>query len=547
MATTGTVSFNECFVGDAAMGLDQLEDVSVAAVHGAVLLYNESSEDAAYADGFVAKPTDEVGLLGDVNVAQAPAHNQLFAYNDSGTDSSQVSGWADKKLSELLGGFQVTVEGLVSIQNSVRNGLSGNPALSDMVAFTDVLESGFTMGISSCGDNNVVFKRELTDSDFVFMSVLSKGEISNLSYPSGTIFRSTKGLSGFSSTFPTPMGIASLSATYFRFFAFRQDVFVAVASAGLESVVTLYASNGTTVVDGPTTIAPYASTTLACDSNAEFIVTATESVYCASYADNPTNGLTIDQRLLPPMVTEIIVWNRFARVTAQESNTLVRWYRRNGETGIFTVNAGTPKSLYTGAINEEAGPENCGNTVDYGEDGCLVLRADKPISAFSGADTNGWEATPGWPLNQLAQVFANTANLGSSTDAGVSSVTIGSSFEGTGAVYDATGTLLTTFAITRSVTPATTADEQLYPAAGQFQPSDIGLADWLGGWVEVNVPSVCIMNFNGSSVFTSDSGDELLVPGVTPDESRSVIRKDAGGLYRRRDLDASGAETWEIC
>jgi len=61
------------------------------------------------------------------------------------------------------------------------------------------------MALASCGNNNIVMKREPTDSDFVFMAVLDKGEIINLQYPSGTIFRSKKGVSGFSSMKPSSL------------------------------------------------------------------------------------------------------------------------------------------------------------------------------------------------------------------------------------------------------------------------------------------------------------------------------------------------------
>ena len=540
MATTGTVSFNEILLETEAMSLDQLTDVTIGTeLHNNVLTYNEVAQDAGFAEGFVNKDK-EIITLGNFTAAETPVHDQLLVYHDNAIDSSEVSGWSDKTVSQLLGSFQVTVEGLVAISNSKKKGKDGNAGLSDMVAFTDsTAENGFTMSISSCGDNNVVFKRELTDTDFVFMEVLSKGQISNLSYGSGTIFRSTKGITGFSAPFPMPMGVSSLSDTYFRFFAFRHSVFVFVTSAGLESVVTLYGSDGSTIVDGPTTISPYGSASFACNANTEFIVTATENVYCGTYADHNTNGLQIDMRLLPPMEQELILWNRQARITAQETNTTVTYYRRDGVTGTFTVQAGTPLNI-TGTV---------GSTADFGEDGCLILRSDKPISGFSGADSQGFEAVPAWPLTQLAQLFANPANIDNNADAGRSSVTIASPYEGTATIYDTTGTVLTTFAVTRgaAINPASTAADQLFPAAGQFQPVDIALADWLGGYVEVNVPSICIMNFNGGTTWPSDAGDEMLIPGVTPYSLRASIIKDANGLYRRRDIDASGVETWNIC
>ena len=54
------------------------------------------------------------------------------------------------------------------------------------------------------------------------------------------------------------------------------------------------------------------------------------------------------------------------------------------------------------------------------------------------------------------------------------------------------------------------------------------------------------MNYSGDPLFTGNY-DETTIPGTTPDEIRAEIVKDAGGLYRRRDISATGVETWNIC
>ena len=82
----------------------------------------------------------------------------------------------------------------------------------------------------------------------------------------------------------------------------------------------------------------------------------------------------------------------------------------------------------------------------------------------------------------------------------------------------------------RGVTPATTPEDQLYPAAGQWKPFDNSIALW-DGWIETNVPCNCIMNFSGDPLYTGNY-DETTIPGTTPDEIRAEIVKDAGGLYR---------------
>lgn len=554
--STGTISLSgRLDVTEDSIAIDQLEDVVIATeVHNDVVRFNDSATDPSYVDGYVNK-TFELNTADDIIASSIPPHDSLLAYNDNLVDSSIADGWIEKKPADLLTGFTVTVEGLVNIGLSLRRGRDGNPALSDCVAFSDDLIGAdtFTVGMGSCGDNNVVYKREPTDEDFVFSHVMSKGEIANLNYPAGTIFRSTKGIAGFSSPFPLPLGLASLSGKYFRFFAFRFDVFINATSAGLASTVTLFASDETTVIDGPVTINPYESVMLACTSGAvaEFVVVATTNVYCGTVASDVVGGTIInkDTRLVPPMSTELMAYNRFNRLTAQETGTLVRWYRRNGETGSVTVNAGTPVAIYTGTVNEDAGgiPTNAGSTVDYFEDGWIILKADKPISCFSGADGAGSNATPGWPLDQLAQFFPNPANIDDQTRADQASISISSPYEGSATIYGSDGIEITTIALTRTVA-VTTAADQLYPAAGQWQPIDeVGLANYEGGWVETNVPAFCVMNLRGSTSWPSDNGDEIAIPGVTPEEIRAVIRKDANGIFRRRDIDATGLETWTIC
>lgn len=529
------LSCNQIKAEENALSLHRLINTNIESEqHNHCLTYQE--ESASY----IPKVCD-FNEIENVDADTVPSHNELLVWDEK---------WKNQTFTSLLHHLKTTVDGIIAIENAKYIGNQGSPALTDMVMFTDTLTSGYTMGIGSCGDGNVIFKREPTDTDFVYLATLNVGQNMNFNLPVGTVFRSTKGISGFSAPFPMPLGLSSLSGTYFRFYAFRLTNLVFATSAGLESVVTLYDSSGTVIVDGPTTLAPFGTTTLNCgdDAQGEFIVISSTDVYCGT----KTTTNNADNRLIIPsaMSTEIMVWNRFCRVTAQELDTHVRWYRRNGETGSFTVDAGTPVSIYTGTINEDtdvSSPLNAGNTRDYGQDGCLILVSDKPISAFSGADTNGWEATPGWPLKQMAQLFANPANIDDNSDAGIASVTIGSLFEGQFQIYDNTKALLATETISRA-NPVTTAEDQKYPAAGQWQPINSGLTDWNGGYVVTNVPAICIMNLNGSSApWTSDGGDELMIPGVTPDEIRACIQISQDGLYRRRDIDVSGTESWTVC
>jgi len=217
MSVTGIVTCGSFETTTDSIGLDQVEDVVISTeVHNEFIRFNDNATDPTYTDGFVNKAPG-IESVDDINVLSTSAHNQIMTFNDNAIDSSIVDGWIDKNIGDLLTGLQVTVEGLVNIDLSINRGRQGNPGLSDCVAFDDTLigSDTFTMAIGSAGDNNVIFKREPTDEDFVYDRVLSKGEIANLNYPAGTIFRSTKGIGGVSSPFPLPLGLASLSDKYF--------------------------------------------------------------------------------------------------------------------------------------------------------------------------------------------------------------------------------------------------------------------------------------------------------------------------------------------
>lgn len=302
----------------------------------------------------------------------------------------------------------------------------------------------------------------------------------------------------------------------------------------------LLASDETTVVDGPTFISAYGSAVLTCNANAEFVVKSTTGVFCGTkgvrdVADGTANKY-IDMRLVPPMATQLIVHSRNNRLSARFANTAVTYHRRNKTTGNFTVQGGTPLSI-AGATGNQAG---------YLPDGWLILRGDKPFSGFSGADASGFEATPGWPLTALAQLFPIVSAIGGNTSFHRSSISLASPYEGTCNVYSEAKEVIGTFTLTRGTSPPGSPDDQLYPAAGQWNPQ-VSLGTTIqSGYIEVNVPCVCICNFEGSSKF-SDQGDEMLVPGSTPDEIRAQIRKDPDGFLRRRDIDAAGIESWVLC
>ncbi len=470
----------------------------------------------------------------DVHV-DSVTHNDVLVWNSS------LNQWENGKLSSLLLGLGETVGGITAIKLSVFIGERGDSAQSVCVAFTDSVEGGYTLAMASCGDNNAVYKKEPSDTTFSFLRTLNRGEIHQDSFPKGTVFKSSKGLTGCTDPFPTPFGVSCIASTYFRFYAFRRSVLVYATSAGRDSLVTLYSGDETTIIDGPNFISAYGSTTLACNANAEFVVKSTTDIFCGTGAhfEDASNAL-LDVRLLPPMRTELIVYNRFNRVTAQFTDTNVDWYRQDMVQGSVTVNAGTPFLLGTDSI--------AGSGIAFADNGWLILRSDKPISSFTGADGAGSNATEAWPLEFLAQMFPIYSTIELSTNYSIAGINIASPYEGSARIYDSSGTMVFTFDYTRGTSPPVSPGDQDYPAAGQSNPGNDGYAALTGGWVETTTPAVCIINYNGAVGFgATDNGDETLIPGTSPEEFKAQIRKDPDGFLRRRDIDASGNETWEIC
>ena len=524
---TGTMSARLLSITEKSGTLDQFSDVIIApSSHNQAVKYDTTNW---------ANSSITLDQLSDLAL-NSKSHNDVLIWNGSSNT------WRNGKLTSLLTQLETIVNGIVAIKLSVFIGEEGNSSKALAVAFTDTVpDSGFTMALGSCGDNNAIYKKSPSETNFSFLATLNKGEILNLSLGAGTVFRSDKGISGFSTPFPMPFGISNFSDVYFRFYALRFDYVIHATSAGRDSLVTLYASDETTIVDGPNFVNAYGSTVLSCNANTEFVVVATTAIFCGTKGDRGIGETAInnyvDMRLVPPMSTEIIVHSRNNLLSAQFTNTSVGYHRRNMTTGSFTVQSGTPLSI----------ADATGNQRHYDNDGWLILRSDKPIASFSGADSLGWEATPGWPLTALAQFFPIVSTIGTSIFAGMASISLASPYEGSASIYDESGTLLDTFNITRGTSPPSSVADQLFPASGRFSPGESLGASLTSGYVECTVPCVCIMNFDESSVFVSDSGDEMAIPGSTPDEIRAQIRKDSHGFLRRRDIDISGNETWVVC
>lgn len=443
--------------------------------------------------------------------------NDLLAYNVSATDPTFGDGWFPKNVGSIVG-----------LNTPKIQAEAGNAAKTDMVLMTAVLGTGgFTCSIGSNGSNNIMSKKEATEGSFTLVQVLGKGERVDLTYPAGTVLRSTKGIYGFSGPCPTCLGPQSFALTQSQFYV-SSAATLHIVSLGMEVTLSLLSADRSTTLSGPTIVAAYQTASSAYPAAGEYFLTSSGPV-CAS-----VNESTLYNRPLVPMTTELISFNTECVISALESDTTVTYYRRNGFTSTTSVSPGTAVPLGTGQ-NPNLSPN-----------GCVRVVADKPISVFTGTDGIGSQSISGCPVSQLSQLFAHPSYIDNGTTYSESGIAVASLYESTATVYTSTGVVVDTFDYVRSV-PVTTAADQIYPAAAAWKPSDVSAGtDLDGGWVETSTPAMAIFNTNGSSTWGA-GGKQYMVLGTSPDEIKADIKRDGSGLWRRRDIDNAGGVTWAVC
>ena len=196
----------------------------------------------------------------------------------------------------------------------------------------------------------------------------------------------------------------------------------------------------------------------------------------------------------------------------------------------------------------------------YAKEGIVRAVASGPISGFSGADGSGLEATPWYPVSALTQrvpiplAFAAGGGNGSQR-----SIAVMSPYKGTAKLFRANGDLLMSFTFDRDATLATpnSSFEQRFPTgltvSGYASGDGIDQAfsgDWLGGYIEADVPINIILNTHQNETLIgkgiSTNTDEILCFGVTPASVRARIITTLSGCQRKQTVDETGSETWEL-
>ncbi len=444
------------------------------------------------------------------------------------------------------------------------------------VGYTD---TGKVQGVS-LGDGNVV-ELYASGSDFnagnvLYREFMSLGEpICFTGISNGAIITSTQGFYGFSeqrnANVESPMPLLSYGLSFKSTFvyAFRDSSdntnnrgFIRVVNGPLKSLVTLTRGNGADVNtnSGSGTpqrdleVDPWGLLTLQTDANTEFIINSTNPIMACIHAEMRTSAPRYhDSRLVMPLTNDGITWPRSGNVSAPYDNTLVNYYIRDGVTGNFTVSPGSPVDFdnATGATDQ-----------DYEPNGATRVRAVGLISAYSGADSAGLEASPLMPTSAMSQIVAQPLYIADNGDGGNSGIAISSPYVGTAKVFEWNSTtksldLLYTVPLNRgtSVTISTKNDQNI-PSAGLVANETVeGCVELVGtigaGIVTADVP-ITVVTQNGDQGYTEtirsqnnttttsivSDDDETLSLGVTPPELKAEIVEGADGLLYKRVVNA---------
>ncbi len=493
--------------------------------------------------------------------------------------------WVDDQTGLLLSAVQdVAVGASLGLEQSLlaQAGQAGLTVLA--VAYTT---SGKVQGVS-LGAGNVV--EVYTDGaaysagNVLYREFMGLGEpICFTGLTDGAIIVSTQGFYGFSEQLagshesPMPLLSYGLSFKSTFLYAFRDSNtyqtgldqgWIHVVNGPLDNVIKLTDGSGTTI-QGQEGIAlsPWEYRRIYTDGNQEYILSGTQRMMAAINAQMSATPRFHDSRLVMPLTNDGITWPRSGQVSAPYDNTQVAFYVRDGVKG--TLNGTTGVSPGSPVDFDAPPPTGTGaSEQDYEADGCTRVLATGLISAFSGADSAGLEATPLMPVSAMSQVVAQPLYIADTGDGGNSSVAIASPYAGTAKVYSwdsSTSSLVLEYTVplTRgSAVSVTTRDDQYHPAAGQIA-NETSASNQLVGQLNPGViiadvpitvvvqsastPSVTLRSQNGTTTapIASDD-DETLSLGITPSHVAAEIREDAAGLWRIRRINSSGVESWDV-
>ena len=203
---------------------------------------------------------------------------------------------------------------------------------------------------------------------------------------------------------------------------------------------------------------------------------------------------------------------------------------------------------------------------DYEPNGATRVLAVGLISAYSGADSAGLEASPLMPTSAMSQVVAQPLYIADTGDGGDSGVAIASPYVGTAKIYEWNSStsqldLAYTVPLNRNGVTVTTKEDQNHPAAGlvanETTSGSVSLVGQLNAGIVVADVPITVVVQNGlqtltptvrsqngattSAIITQD--DETLSLGWTPATLRAEITEGTDGILYRRSI-TGGVETW---
>ena len=473
--------------------------------------------------------------------------------------------------------------------------------------------------VTSLDDGNVLFVYA-SGADFLTQTIqegpifLSKGEIYVIAdCVPGAIITMEGGGYGMAEqtrgTDVSPMPLLSLALglndAFFNAFRNSQGTeneqgWIHVVNGPLASVVNLQQGDGIPVEDPDGNLqigielAPWQYKRLYTKGNQEYRLTSSQLVMASINARMGPTTRFYDSRLIMPMTNDGITWPRSGFVSAQFPNTKVSYWVADGRTGdndgSFIAAPGAP-------VDADSTAGTGANNSDYEAVAATRFKAAGVISAFSGADSAGLEATPMMATSNLTQRVALPLGMLASGDGGDNGIAIASPYFGTAKLYewnpatgkaelvtltDADGVSQTTeIIITRHRQGGAVANraDQDYPASALVSPklsnTTDGLcytltSDFKGGYIEADVPIIVVQNAQQNqnptaapTVFFRGTGeqqlpgiaandDEQLTFGITPDEIRAEVQQGRDGMLYRRVLDndtpgGMATEQWWPC
>ena len=460
---------------------------------------------------------------------------------------------------------------------------AGQPALTVLaVGYTT---SGKVQGVSLGAGNVIEVYANGTDYNsgtVLYREFMAFGEpICFTGLANGAIITSTQGFYGFSENFsgnnesPMPLLSYGLSFSFTFLYAFRD----ANSNEGRIWVVNGPLANSIKLTDGvgvtqlsqeDISLDPWEWYELSTNGRKEYILSGINPVM-ACVGTNMDLPRFQDFRLIMPLTNDGITWPRSGFVSAPYNNTQVAFYTRDNTEGFLNSTLGTGVSPgFPVDFDAAIGVGTGANDSDYEPDGATRVFAGGLISAYSGADSAGYEATPLMPTSAMSQVIAQPLFIADSGDGGSSSVAIASPYVGTAKVYewnDATKVLdlAYTIPLNRNGVTVTTQDDQRHPSAGMVANETVTGAVELVGQLNAGVviadvpvtvvvqngdatlgPSITIRSQNGATtVAIVDDEDETLSLGWTPPTLKAEIIEGTDGLLYKRVV-TGGTETWEV-